>query len=230
MALLLKVCISTRHFTNADKMPMRSGWPSHDQEMSRLLLELTSLQQRSQQCGSRLRILVFWLRLLADATTRKPAIDSLRAGRSRDRISVEARFSAAVQTGPGAHPSLLYNGYRSITGGKAAGAWRWPPTPSIAEPKERVELPLLPLWDLVACSRVTFTFNIRLCKASCKPFRVFCAPKDHPSFKSLPSHSTELKNLTGLVLTKPELYLAVYTASSQPYADPVALGILYWDQ
>jgi hypothetical protein len=25
--------------------------------------------------------------------------------------------------------SLLHNGYRVITGGKAAGAWRWPPTP-----------------------------------------------------------------------------------------------------
>ena len=27
-------------------------------------------------------------------------------------------------------PSLLYNGYRVIAEGKAAGAWRWPPTPS----------------------------------------------------------------------------------------------------
>jgi len=26
-------------------------------------------------------------------------------------------------------PSLLYNGYRVFPGGKAAGAWRWPPTP-----------------------------------------------------------------------------------------------------
>ena len=25
-------------------------------------------------------------------------------------------------------PSLLYNGYRVLPGGKAAGAWRWPPT------------------------------------------------------------------------------------------------------
>ena len=34
-----------------------------------------------------------------------------------------ARFSAPVQTGPGAPPSLLYNGYRVFPGGKAAGAW-----------------------------------------------------------------------------------------------------------
>ena len=37
-------------------------------------------------------------------------------------------------------PNLIYNGYRVIPGGKAAGTWRKPPTPSIAEVKERVEL------------------------------------------------------------------------------------------
>jgi hypothetical protein len=35
----------------------------------------------------------------------------------------EARFFAHVQTGPGAPPSLLYNGYRVFPGGKAAGGW-----------------------------------------------------------------------------------------------------------
>ena len=34
-----------------------------------------------------------------------------------------ARFSAPVQTGPGAPPSVLYNEYRVFPGGKAAGAW-----------------------------------------------------------------------------------------------------------
>ena len=64
---------------------------------------------------------------------------TLRAGRSGVRIPVGAIFSAPVQTSWGP-PSLLYNGYWVFPGGKAAGAWRWPPTPSSAEAKERVGL------------------------------------------------------------------------------------------
>jgi hypothetical protein len=37
-------------------------------------------------------------------------------------------------------PSLLHSGYRVIPGGKAAGTWRYLPTPSRSEVKERVEL------------------------------------------------------------------------------------------
>ena len=40
-----------------------------------------------------------------------------------------ARFSAPVQTGPGAHPTSYTMGTGSFPGGKAAGAWRCPPTP-----------------------------------------------------------------------------------------------------
>ena len=47
---------------------------------------------------------------------------SVRAGRSWDRIPMGTRFSAPVQTGPGAPPSHLYNEYRVLPGDKAAGA------------------------------------------------------------------------------------------------------------
>ena len=51
-------------------------------------------------------------------------------------------------------PSLMYNGHRVIPCGKAAGAWRWPPTPSSTEVKEGVELyiyyPSGPSWTVLA--------------------------------------------------------------------------------
>ena len=54
---------------------------------------------------------------------------------------------------PWGPPSLLYNGYRVFPGGKAAGAWRWPLTPSSAKVKERVQLylyyPFGPSWPVL---------------------------------------------------------------------------------
>jgi hypothetical protein len=53
--------------------------------------------------------------------------DSLRA-----RLPVGGggvKFFAPVQKGPGADPASCTMGTGSVSRGKAAGAWRWPPTP-----------------------------------------------------------------------------------------------------
>jgi hypothetical protein len=47
--------------------------------------------------------------------------DLLRAGPSGVQIPVEARFSAPVQTGPGANPTSYTTGTRSFPGGKRSG-------------------------------------------------------------------------------------------------------------
>ena len=50
--------------------------------------------------------------------------DSLKAGRSETQIPVERKFSAPVQTSPGAHPTSCTVGNGSLSLGKAGGAWR----------------------------------------------------------------------------------------------------------
>ena len=60
-----------------------------------------------------------------------------------DGPGIESRWGDIFRTRPDrpwGPPILLYNWYWVFPGGKAAGAWRWPPTPSSAEVKERLEL------------------------------------------------------------------------------------------
>ena len=59
-------------------------------------------------------------------------------------------------------PSLLYGGYRVFRGGKATGAWCWPPTPIFsAVILNRVELlPLHAQRALVACKGGTFSSTV----------------------------------------------------------------------
>ena len=71
--------------------------------------------------------------------TRSRHSDSLRDGRSGERIQVEGDNYSTRPDRSWGLPSLLYNGYRIFPRGKAAGAWRWSPTPSCAEVKEQVE-------------------------------------------------------------------------------------------
>ena len=64
-----------------------------------------------------------------------------RAGRSGDRIPVEARFSAPVQTGPEAHPTSCTMGTVSFPVGKVwPGRDADPSPPSSVKVKNRVEL------------------------------------------------------------------------------------------
>jgi hypothetical protein len=66
--------------------------------------------------------------------------DSLRAGRSGDRIPVEARLSTPVQNGPGSHPASHTIGTGSFIRVKWPGRGVDHPRPSSAEVKERVQL------------------------------------------------------------------------------------------
>ena len=54
----------------------------------------------------------------------------------RESNSGGGRFSAPFQSGPADHPASYTMG-TGFAGCKAAGAWRWPPTPSRAGVKER---------------------------------------------------------------------------------------------
>jgi len=79
--------------------------------------------------------------------------DSLRAGRSGDRILVGARFSAPVQIGPGAHPASNTMSTEFFPGVKRPAPGVDHPPPSSAEVKERVELylysPSGPPWPVL---------------------------------------------------------------------------------
>jgi hypothetical protein len=92
--------------------------------------------------------------------------DSLRAGRSWDRIPVGARFSAPVQTGPGAHPASCTMGTGYFPGVKRPGRGADQPPPSLCRGHERVELYLFSpsgsSWPTFYLPFLQNRFNIRL--------------------------------------------------------------------
>ena len=72
--------------------------------------------------------------------------DWLRAGRSGERIPVEARFSAPVQTGPGAQPASCTMGTGSFPGVKSGRGVTLTPYPLLVSwSRKRRAIPLLPL-------------------------------------------------------------------------------------
>ena len=87
----------------------------------------------------------------------------------RDRISVGARFSAPVQTGPGAHPASCTVVTRSFPGVKSGrGVTLTPHSLLVPWSWKGRAIPLLPLWtvrpvqSLSACTRVHFTLPLSI--------------------------------------------------------------------
>ena len=80
-------------------------------------------------------------------------IYSLRDGKSRDRIPMKERFSANLQTVPGAHSASYIMGTGSYPGAKRSGRGVNHPPTSSAKVKERVELylycPSVPLGQVI---------------------------------------------------------------------------------
>jgi len=86
-----------------------------------------------------------------------------------DRIPVEARFSAPVQTGPAAHPASCTIGTGSFPRIKSGRGVTLTPHPLLMPwSRNSKAIPLLPLWAVRpvqsrnACKRVHFTFNFIL--------------------------------------------------------------------
>jgi hypothetical protein len=79
-----------------------------------------------------------------------------RSGRSGDRTQVEAKFSAPVQTGPGAHPVSFTMGTGTFPEVKQPGRGADHPSTSTAEVKETVQLhvysPSRPSWSVLGWS------------------------------------------------------------------------------
>jgi len=79
---------------------------------------------------------------------------------------VGTRFSAPVRTGPGAHPNLLYNGYRVFPGGKERPGRDADPSSLLASwSRKSRAIPLLPLWavrtvqSLSACTVELYLYS-----------------------------------------------------------------------
>ena len=88
--------------------------------------------------------------------------DWLRVGRSGDPIPVGARFSAPVQTGPGAHPASCTMGTGSFPGVKSNRGVTLTPQPlPVPWSRKSIAIPLLPVWavrpaqSLSACTMCT---------------------------------------------------------------------------
>jgi hypothetical protein len=101
---------------------------------------------RSCYCLNMIRVGTYKYRLIGIMQLNTGTAHSVRAGRSGpgSKSRWGRDFSAPVKTKPGVQPAPAQWVPGLFPGGKAVGAWRWPPTPSSTEIKGSVELYLSP--------------------------------------------------------------------------------------
>jgi len=154
---------------------------------------------------------VQWFRFYLHGCSWAGIAQSLRAGRSGDRIPVEARFSATVQTGPGAHPASCKMGTGSFPGVKRSGVWRWPPTPSSAGVKERVELYLYstsgPSWPVIGWTTYLVSLHSAMCEGAASHINISTACSGQ--FKARKSSNSVMFSSHGLLLAM-EIAVSTY--------------------
>jgi hypothetical protein len=101
---------------------------------------------------------------------------------TRYGIPVQARFSALVQKGPRVHPASYAMGTESFPGVKGPG--RSVDYPNHLPPRLKSRaIPLLPLWNFVACSRVKFNLlYFTLLYVTLYIFKLNCSIKSKRQF------------------------------------------------
>ena len=88
-------------------------------------------------------VILSWITAMS-SVYRSRYSDSLRAGRSWDRIPVGGEIFPTRRDRPCGPPSLLNDEYPVFPGGKAAGAWGWPHL-AVRWKKEQSYASILPL-------------------------------------------------------------------------------------
>ena len=115
--------------------------------LSRVYTTIRMAHSASSRSHTRFNPRVRWLVVYCVVITNKRSgsgwlsrySDALRTGRSGDRIPVEARFSAPVQTGPGIHADSSTMGAGSFPGVKRLGRGVDHPVASSTKVEERIE-------------------------------------------------------------------------------------------
>ena len=126
-------------------MPRRLPWASFPIFCSLFILSMVWAADRAVNIT---QIIVDWGSSRCSYGLDGPGIES--------RWGLDFSHQSWPALGPTQPPVQRVPGFSP--GVKAAGAWRWPSTPSSAEVKERVELYFhSPVWELMTYSRMNFT-------------------------------------------------------------------------